>query len=153
MMYHGLETLRHYACSYAIFGVADLQGAKSFVGKNEIGILTKLRFKIVDNWKAGSIPKDQFFDLIIPGGEVMHKGEMFRLGDPLTSYVKGRRYLMIIQGDTENAEKNYFVELPRLLEVSNGIIRAPYSATPFDGMSLSRVKASAQEALEQKGCE
>lgn len=147
--------LRHYACDFAIFGVAELQDSKSFVGKHDVGIFTKLRFKMMDSWRVGSSPKDQIFDVIVPGGEVEYKGEIFRLDDPLATYVNGRRYLMVIQDDdTGKIGKNNFSGLPRLREVSNGIIYSPFSAPPFEsGMSLDSAKASVQEALEQKGCE
>jgi len=146
--------LRQYACSFAIFGVAELQDSKSFVAKDDKGILTKLRFKMVDSWSAGSGPKDPIFDLIVPGGEVEYKGEMFRIRNPLATYVSGHRYLMIIQGDDMEKTDTTFVGVPRLREVSNGIIHGPFSAPPFEsGMRLDSAKASVQEALEQKGCE
>lgn len=151
---HGPATLRYYACNLAVFGVADLEDSRSFVGKDEIGILTKLRFRIVDDWRWGSKSKNQIFDVIIPWGEVMHKGEIFRLSNPLAAYVKGRRYLMVVhRAWLDAASENYFVGVPRLLEVSDGIIRSPFSALPFEsGMRLSLAKASVREALQQQGC-
>src|SRR5471032_3206475 len=44
--------LRYYACDFSIFGVVELQDSKSFVAKDDKGILTKLRFKMVDSWRV-----------------------------------------------------------------------------------------------------
>jgi hypothetical protein len=146
------EALRHSD----VFGVAEVADSKSFVGKNDHGVFTKLRFKLVESWSVRPGPKAQTFHMIVVGGEVTHKGEVIRISNSQGSYVKGRRYLMIIDGDrSATAAEKTFTEDTYLLEVSNGNIRTAAGGwSPFEsGTSLIRAKALVQESLEQKGCQ
>lgn len=152
------EELRSYACHASVFGVAELQDSKSFVGTDEMGIFTKLRFKLVDSWNVQPGSKAQTFDVLVEGGEVEHKGEIIRLSNPQAAYVKGRRYLVILGSENDKkifvGTKKIFVGTKYLLEVSNGSIYAAPGWSPFrTGTSLIREKAMLQESLEQKGCE
>ncbi|WP_157256291.1 hypothetical protein [Pelomonas sp. Root1217] len=147
------EALHSYACRYAVFGVAELQNSRSFIGKDEIGIFTKLRFKLVDSWSVQPGSKVQSFDLLVEGGEVEYRGEIIRLGNPQAAYVKGRHYLMIMHSANDK-NKKIFVGTPYLLEISNGTIYPAPGWSPFKpGTTLTRAKAMVQESLEQKGCE
>jgi hypothetical protein len=147
------EALRSFACGHAVFGVAELHNSKSFIGKDEIGIFTKLRFKLVDSWSVQPGSKVQSFDLLVRGGEVEYKGEIIRLGNPQAAYVKGRHYLMILHS-AKDKNKKIFVGSPYLLEISNGTIYPASGWSPFKpGTTLTRAKAMVQESLEQKGCE
>lgn len=149
------EVLRRYACNSDVFGVAEVEDSKSFVGKNENGVFTKLRFKLVDSWRVRPGPKAQTFQLIVVGGEVEYKGEIIRISNSQGSYIKGRRYLMILAGDrSETVDQKIFAGDPLLLEVSNGIIYPAPGWSPFEpGTSLIRAQALVQESLEPKGCE
>ena len=147
------EVLRLFACRYAVFGVAELQNSRSFIGKDEIGIFTKLRFKLIESWSEQSALQAQSFDLLVVGGEVEHNGEIIRLGNPQAAYVKGRHYLMIMHSANDK-NKKIFVGTPYLLEISNGTIYPAPGWSPFEpGTTLTRAKAMIQESLEQKGCE
>ncbi|KQV53471.1 hypothetical protein ASC95_12110 [Pelomonas sp. Root1217] len=148
-----LEALQRFACRYAVFGIAELQNSKSFIGKDEIGIFTKLHFKLVDSWSVQPASKVQSFELLVQGGEVQYKGEIIRLGNPQAAYVKGRHYLMIMHSATDK-NRRIFAGTPYLLEISNETIYpAAPGWSPFEsGTTVTRAKAMVQESLEQEGC-
>ncbi|WP_457322764.1 hypothetical protein [Roseateles sp. P5_E11] len=147
------EVLRRFACRYAVFGVAELQNSRSFIGKDENGIFTKLHFKLVESWSEQPALKAQSFDLLVEGGTVEDKGETIRLDNPQAAYVKGRHYLMIMHS-ARDKNKRIFAGTPYFLEISNGTIYSAPGWSPFEpGTTLTRAKAMVQESLEQRGCE
>jgi hypothetical protein len=149
------EALRYYACYDSIFGVAEVQDFKSFVNRSETNVFTKVRFKLIDDWSARPGPKEQTFDLIVEGGEADYKGEVVRVNNPQANYVKGRRYVMIIGGNSPGAaDKKVFVGSPYLIKVLNESIYPAPGWSPFKpGTNLDQAKALVGEALALKGCD
>jgi len=149
------EALRSYACYDSVFGVAEVQDFKSFVNRSETNIFTKVRFRLIDDWSARPGPKEQTFDLIVEGGEAEYKGEVVRINNPQASYVKGRRYVMIIGGNRSGAaDKKVFVGSPYLIKVLNDSIYPAPGWSPFKpGTSLDQARGLVGKALALKGCD
>jgi len=147
------EVLRRFACRYAVFGVAELQHSRSFIGKDEIGIFTKLHFKLVESWSEQPALKAKSFNLLVVGGTIEDKAETIRLDNPQAAYVKGRHYLMIMNS-AKDKNKGVFAGSPYFLEISNGTIYSAPGWSPFEpGTNITRAKAMVYDAVKQKGCE
>jgi hypothetical protein len=145
------EMLRHYACSLAVFGLAELTDSTSFIGKENREVFTKLRFKLVENWQVR--PRLQTFDVIVRGGEVVYQGERIRMVHSLANHVQGHRYVMMLGGSRSPTARTFAAE-PYFLDAAHGAIAAGLGWSPFEsGISLGRAKAMVGTAVAQRGCE
>ena len=86
-----LDLAVRYACYAAFFGIAEVTGARSFAGAGGIGIFTKYRLRLVEDWRPGSQSAGGTFDLVMHGGEIVEDGETFRARHPYTGYRVGAR--------------------------------------------------------------
>ncbi|QGZ39487.1 hypothetical protein [Pseudoduganella flava] len=145
------QVVAHMACVAAVFGLVELEDAKSFVGKDDVGIFTKYRFRILDDWRARSQTNGRKVFLVMHGGEAVHNGERYRAENPAAHYRKGEQYVLI--AGTVDDEQRTIHDTPPFLEVSEGIVHPGPGWTPFaPGTALAQAKAQVADAVDREGC-
>jgi hypothetical protein len=141
------------ACSASVFALVELEAARSFVGKNDIAVFTKYRFRILEDWRVEATRKDPVVHLIVHGGEVTHAGEKYRVENPTARYQTGGRYVLMAGSSDNNAPPHSIFETPPLLEVSDDLIYPAPGWTPFaHGTTLEQAKAAIGRAVGKEGC-
>jgi hypothetical protein len=141
------------ACKATVFGLVELEAAKSFVGKNDIAVFTKYRFRILEDWHVEASQRDSVVHLIMHGGEVTHAGEKYRVDNPYASYKIGGRYVLMAGSADKNAPPHSIFETPPFLEVSDDLIYPAPGWTPFArGTTLEQARAAVSSAVGKEGC-
>lgn len=142
------------ACSSSVFGIVQLEGKHSFVGKNNEGVFTKLRFKMIDDWRGYEVDNRQSIDIVVSGGETKYKGEVVRFDNPYGRYEVGSQYLLAAGGRrAAQAGAKTWYQNPPFIEVNDGSLNAAPGWTPFPtGTRLKAAKASVAEAMAIKLC-
>ncbi len=148
-----LDGLRSLACGAQAFGLVELEDAISFVGSGDLGVFTKLRFKLVDDWRAKKEANGKVVHLVVPGGEVNNSGERIRISTKYANFKTGEQY--ILYTGTRFNPKKVIYDTPPLIEVQDKtLFVAADSHSPLSsGLSPSQAKALVNKALSQKGCE
>lgn len=135
------------ACSGATFGLVQLEGALAFVGKDNLGVFTKYRFRILDDWNAAKRPGPTTIHLIMEGGEVEHRGEKVRVENLNAKYQIDRQYVLVAgRGPT-------VYDAPPLIEVIDDTIYPAPDSAPFrSGTTIAQAKAAIGRALQKWPC-
>lgn len=148
------DRLRVKACRFQVFGIYELEKKKSFLGKDNVGIFTKFRFKLIEDWRAGVRNGHKHFDLVTEGGEIEYKGEKLRIDNSITHYAIGKRYFLMAGTRGKDESNMVIYSYSPFIEVLNGIL---YPASDVDvftsGTSLSTAHAEIAEALKGRNCE
>ncbi|GEM_PF-2284915 len=148
-----VSLLTNKACLKQVFGIYELEAVKSFAGKDDVGIFTKLRFKLIDDWRSGAQHDGKQALLVMQGGEIERKGETLRVVNPLLRYVVGGTYLLVA-GDRKYVNWNVIYAYAPFIEVRNGrIYPAPVDPLFPLGTSVARAKAEVRAALQKRACE
>jgi hypothetical protein len=142
------------ACRLQVFGIYELEKKKSFPGKDNIGIFTKFRFKLIEDWRGGVRSGHKYLHLVTEGGEIEYKGEKLRVDNSITRYTIGKRYLLLT-GTRGNDDSNLVVySYSPFIEVSNGMLYPAPNVNIFaPGTSLSTAHAEIADALKERNCE
>lgn len=149
-----LDDVWSVACRSAEFGLFELESAKSFVGQDDEGIFTKLRFKRLEDWRGDVRSPAGVVQLVISGGEVVHKGETIRIDNPYGKYEVGSTYVLAAGNRSAPTRERTIYDDPPFMEVRDATIYAAPGWTPFaSGTSLKSAKASVAKALDAKACE
>lgn len=145
------KTVAHMACQAAVFGLVELEAAKTFVGKDDVGIFTKFRFRIVDDWRADAGNTGRTVDLVMQGGEIERDGQKFSVENPHASYQVGSQYVLVA-GTRADSQKTIF-DSPPFLEVSEELIHPAPGWTPFaPGTGVQQARGEVAAALAREGC-
>lgn len=148
------KRIARLACKATVFGLVELEAAKSFAGKDDIAVFTKFRFRIVEDWSAEPTHKGTIVHLIMHGGEVTHAGEKYRVENPYANYKVGGRYVLMTGSVDKNEPKQTVMETPPFLEVSDDLIFPAPGWTPFArGTTLEQAKATVNSAISKEGCQ
>jgi len=146
--------LSNLACNSAVFGLVQLEGAKPFVGKDNAGVFTKFRFRILDDWRAQENRGAPIVHLIMEGGEVEHKGEKVRVENSLAKYKLNGTYVLAAGNKSASKFDHAIYATPPFMEVSSNTIYSAPGATPFSsGTSVAKAKLEVDQALETRKCE
>lgn len=145
--------LRNFACNEQVFGIYELEAAKSFAGKDDIGVFTKYRFKLIDDWRDGNSLRSKVIHMTVEGGEIDYNGEKIRVENPLLRYVIGGRYFLSAGSRGKGGDKLVYAYSP-FIEISNGTLYPAPGIQLFpSGMSVSKAKVEVLQSLQKKGCE
>lgn len=148
-----LQAIGSLACRATVFGLVQLEGATAFVGKDDIGVFTKLKFRVMDDWRADKRAGPLVVHLIVPGGEVVHAGEMVRVDNPHANYKVNSSYILVGQAGAEAGEDETLYGPPPLLEVKDNVIYPGPGWTPFaPGTSVQQAKDQVANAVSIRGC-
>lgn len=147
-----LDALRLFACSAGAFGVAELVSQKSFVGKGGLGVFTKMKFKILDDWRSEAPDNKKMAQVIVLGGEAEWKGERFRIKNSAVHVKENARYVLIA-GNRFTDKQEVLYGNVRLFEVVDNTLYSAPGWTPFpQGIPLAQAKADVAKALAMRGC-
>ena len=145
------RVVAHMACHTAVFGLVELEAAKPFVGQDDVGIFTKFRFRVIDDWRANGAGSGRTVDLVMMAGEVSRDGERYRIENPHALYEVGGRYVLI--AGTKSQEQKTIFGSPPFLEISDDMIHPAPGWTPFaPGSTVQQAKSEVVAALVQEGC-
>jgi hypothetical protein len=145
--------LAHLACNASVFGLATLENAKSFVGKGEAGVFTKLRFRVIRDWRADAKNKAAVVHLIIHGGELVHAGERVRVESPLANYKIDSSYILAAGARSSADHGKTIYELPPFVEVENNLIFPTRGWDVFAaGTTVNQAQADVAQAVAAQGC-
>jgi hypothetical protein len=146
-----LDALRLFACTSAAFGQAELVGKKSFLGKDGDGVFTKMRFRIIDDWRDQP-ENSKVITVVSQGGEVNWKGQKYRVTSKFTDFKIGSKYILVAGSRFEPASDSIFENL-RFFEVVNDSIYSGPGWSPFSqGSTILSAKGDVTKALTQRGC-
>lgn len=148
------RTLRNIACNAVVFGVAKLESARSFVGRDGGGVFTRFHFRLLDDWRA--MPErrvDPVVQLVMEGGEAKYQGETVRVENALADYQVGSSYLLAAGSRFNTTDNKVLYEQPPLIEVADDVLYpAPNSELFASGTSVSRAKAEIDAATPLGSC-
>jgi hypothetical protein len=142
------------ACRLQLFGIYELEKEKSFAGKNDIGIFTKFRFKLIEDWRGGAANGHKHVHLVMQGGEIEYKGEKLRAENTIAHYVVGKRYLLQAGTRENNKSDGVVYSYSPFIEVVKGLLYPGPDVNVFtSGTSLSSARAEVADALKKRSCE
>jgi hypothetical protein len=142
------------ACRANVFGLVELESARSFVGKDDAGVFTKYRFRVLDDWRAAPTDQGKKVDLILEGGEITHGGEVYRAENAFAKYEVGSKYVLLAHNADKHLGKKAILDTPPALEVVDDIVHPGLGWTPFaPGLTLEQAKNVVKEAVAKEGCE
>lgn len=145
--------LAHLACNASVFGLVTLENAKSFVGKGDTGVFTKLRFRVIQDWRADAKNKAPVVHLIVHAGELVHAGEPVRVENPLANYKIDSSYILAVGARSSPDQGKSIYELPPFIDVENNTI---FPARGWDvlaaGTTVRQAQADVAKAVAAKGC-
>ena len=148
-----LQVIGSLACRATVFGLVELEGATSFVGKDAIGVFTKLKFRVIDDWRADTRSAPHVVYLIVSGGEVVHAGEKIRADNPSADYKLHSSYILVGEAGADAGKDSTMVSLPPLLEVQDNVIHPGPGWTPFaPGTTVQQAKDQVAKAVSITGC-
>jgi hypothetical protein len=142
------------ACNASVFGLVTLDGAASFVGKGDRGVFTKFRFRVIQDWRAGTENDSPDVHLIVHAGELVHAGERVRVENPLANYKIGAAYILAtgVRSGADYGKTIY--ELPPFVAVENSVILPPHGLNVFAaGTTVRQAQADVAQALAASGYE
>lgn len=145
--------IAHLACNSAVFGLVELEKSKSFVGKADVGVFTKFRFRLLDDWRAIPAEKGRDIHLIMQGGEVTFAGEKIRVENPYASYKVGGQYIIAAGRANGDAAQKPIFQTPPFHEVNDNLVHpAPDGALFAPGTTLEQAKTIVKDAVAKEGC-
>lgn len=145
--------IAHLACNSVVFGLVELEKAKSFAGKADVGVFTKYRFRVLDDWRAIPAEKGREIHLIMDGGEVSFAEEKIRVENPFAAYKVGGQYILVAGRATGDAAQKPIFQTPPFHEVNDNLVHpAPDGALFSPGTTLEQAKAIVNEAVAKEGC-
>lgn len=147
-----LDAIHQEACSAAVFGEAELLGKKSFVGSQGQGVFTKLRFKLINDWRPGNDNNAKVVHVIVEGGEADWNGRRYRIKNKRSDFNVGHRYVLIAGSKSDSSSP--IVGEPPFLEIENVTIYAPPGWTLFpNGTTVKQAKAEVEKVLAARACQ
>lgn len=148
------RTLRNMACNGSVFGIVKLEARKTFVGKDDRGVFTRFRFRVLDDWRAApDSKKGQIVHLVMEAGEVKHKGETVRIENARADYQVNASYLLAAGSRFNQDEGSIFYDHPPLIEVVDGILQPiPGSLLFASGTPVRAAKAEVANATPAGSC-
>ena len=148
------RTMRNFVCNAPVFGVVKLEAARSFIGKDDRGVFTRFRFRVLDDWRAAPNRKASVIvHIVMPGGEAKYKGETVRIDNALADYQVNSTYLLMAGTRFNTDDGNVLYDQPPLIEVVDGVLYpAPGSEMFGSGTELSKAKAELTAAVPAGSC-
>lgn len=126
-------------------------GAASFTGSDG-GIYSKLRFRVLDDWRPHVRDPAPDVDVLIIGGEIVRDGERLRMEDAEGQYRLGQRYVLIAGGYRQAGDAVLRAYL-HFLPVDGGVIHvAPGEMTFANGVSTIQASADVARAVAMAPC-
>jgi hypothetical protein len=149
-----MAALARLACHASVFALVTLDGATSFAGQGDRGVFTKLRFRVIQDWRADAENASPEVHLIVHAGEFVHAGERVLVENPLANYKIGASYIVAtgVRSSPDHGKTLY--ELPPFVAVENGVILPPHGWDVFAAATTVRqAQADVAQALAAKGCD
>jgi hypothetical protein len=145
------KVVAHMACHTAVFGIVELEAAQPFPGADDIGIFTKYRFRLIEDWRQVRAENGRTVDLVMAGGEVTRDGITYRVEHPHALYRVGGRYVLIAGGENNGLQTIH--AWPAYIALRSDVIGEALGGTPFAaGTSVAEARSQVAEALPREGC-
>jgi hypothetical protein len=146
--------LQNVACQSRVFGLVKVEEMKVFIGEGDRGIFTRVRFRIVEDWRPRNEPvPDMIVYKVLEGGEIERQGETIRIDNPLADYRLGSLYLLTAGNRNAGNPDNDLYGLSPVIEVVDGILYPdPGSLLFTPGTSVDRAKEEISSAIPGGSC-